>query len=130
MLVRKKKKKTEKEENQEIPLEESEEKSTYSPYGSSKNKTYSPMPVKIEENSLMQSEKSSVIVNSSPKWVIEYEDLKLSEKIGEGSFGIVFKGTWRRAEVAGKSPIFSNHSLKLNNSRISAKKNCKILLLK
>ena len=31
---------------------------------------------------------------------LEYEDLVFTQKIGEGAFGQVFKGYWKRAEVA------------------------------
>ena len=32
--------------------------------------------------------------------LIQYQDLKIGEKLGEGGFGVVYKGTWRVTDVA------------------------------
>jgi tRNA A-37 threonylcarbamoyl transferase component Bud32 len=36
------------------------------------------------------------------RWVIKYEDIQLGEQIGTGSYGVVFKGSWKGVDVAVK----------------------------
>lgn len=36
----------------------------------------------------------------SQEWLIQRDDLELKERISEGSFGVVFKGTYRNSLVA------------------------------
>eukprot|EP01102_Stenamoeba_stenopodia_P012134 TRINITY_DN3792_c0_g1_i2.p1 TRINITY_DN3792_c0_g1~~TRINITY_DN3792_c0_g1_i2.p1 ORF type:complete len:732 (-),score=135.02 TRINITY_DN3792_c0_g1_i2:82-2277(-) len=40
--------------------------------------------------------------NLHKRWIIPYEEIVLESKIGEGSFGEVFKGKWRGSELAVK----------------------------
>eukprot|EP00002_Diphylleia_rotans_P036047 TRINITY_DN7910_c0_g1_i4.p1 TRINITY_DN7910_c0_g1~~TRINITY_DN7910_c0_g1_i4.p1 ORF type:complete len:640 (-),score=79.87 TRINITY_DN7910_c0_g1_i4:70-1989(-) len=42
-------------------------------------------------------------------WQIPYEDLKIIQQVGNGSFGVVSKGIWRDTEVAVK--VLSNQNL-------------------
>ena len=39
------------------------------------------------------------------RWEIDYKDLKIEKEIGRGSFGVVYKATWRESEVAVKQVI-------------------------
>jgi class 3 adenylate cyclase/tRNA A-37 threonylcarbamoyl transferase component Bud32 len=36
------------------------------------------------------------------RWVIKYEDIQIADQIGIGSYGVVFKGTWKGIDVAVK----------------------------
>lgn len=50
------------------------------------------------------------------KWMIQYESIQIKEEVGRGSFGVVYRGIWRNAAVAGSSPIFfSDLMLKSSN---------------
>ncbi|QHN71166.1 serine/threonine protein kinase [Mollivirus kamchatka] len=46
------------------------------------------------------------------KWIIERSSLTVSEKIGEGSFGVVCRGRWKRTEVAIKT-LINRHTNRL-----------------
>lgn len=62
------------------------------PSASSLKRVHSALTLKKQENDV--------------KWIIKYESIQLNEEIGRGSFGVVYKGTWRNAVVAG-SLIYS-----------------------
>jgi len=61
----------------------------------------------VDTNSLSLVERRKI---TPLQWEIDFKEVKVQEKIGNGSFGIVYKGMWRGIEVAVK---------KLHNTKIS-----------
>ncbi len=58
-----------------------------------------------------QSKLSSIKSLGAEEFVIDYRDLKLDQKIGQGGFGEVYKGTWNVLDVAIKKSLMSNMSV-------------------
>lgn len=61
------------------------------------SENYRPIP---HGNSPLSSKKHGSALDFQNSWEIEEKDLKILEKIGGGSYGVVYKGTWRDTVVA------------------------------
>lgn len=62
---------------------------------------YRPVATKSSLGPSDESKKRGTHSSMRPKWEIDYESITLNEEIGRGSFGVVYKGLWRNAVVAG-----------------------------
>ncbi|XP_062099039.1 probable serine/threonine-protein kinase SIS8 isoform X2 [Humulus lupulus] len=49
-----------------------------------------------------ESERINAVLGESPEWEIQWEDLRIGERIGIGSYGEVYHGDWNGTEVAVK----------------------------
>ncbi len=75
------------------------------------------LEVKFSKQSISMPEASSsdsISILSEPtkssEFFIDVNDIKLGDKLGGGNFGIVYKGTWNRQEVAVKQLLMRNLS--------------------
>mmetsp|Transcript_26848 Transcript_26848/g.37810 ORF Transcript_26848/g.37810 Transcript_26848/m.37810 type:complete len:834 (-) Transcript_26848:52-2553(-) len=72
---------------------------------------------------LSDSQEASYIhvIESASGWEINYTELQLGDKIGEGAFGVVYKGKWRKRRVAVKQLIINTENESdVNNFRKEA----------
>eukprot|EP01114_Cavostelium_apophysatum_P015196 TRINITY_DN4096_c0_g1_i1.p1 TRINITY_DN4096_c0_g1~~TRINITY_DN4096_c0_g1_i1.p1 ORF type:complete len:789 (+),score=95.98 TRINITY_DN4096_c0_g1_i1:134-2500(+) len=55
-----------------------------------------------DADDLFDSNEGSSLIMTSQTWQVEHKDITLENKLGQGSFGEVFKGEWRNQTVAVK----------------------------
>jgi hypothetical protein len=56
--------------------------------------------IDAESNQRVSAAKQAASKGLKPEWIIPFEDLVFGNRLGEGAFGIVFKGRWKATEVA------------------------------
>jgi hypothetical protein len=74
----------------------------------------------------MAARQAKALEGFKPEWMIPFEDLTFEKKIGQGAFGMVYKGKWRkRTAVAIKQSSF----MAVDESQLEAFKKEAILML-
>jgi hypothetical protein len=56
--------------------------------------------IDAESQQRISAAKDAAAKGLKPEWIIPFEDLVFGKRLGEGAFGIVFKGRWKSTEVA------------------------------
>lgn len=102
LLSRRKKKRTEGKESQDIEFNENQN-------------VYALLPGPTASTTSYESLASPDVQKDGEKWIIKYEELSQSTIVGQGSFGVVYKGEWRNAPVASSLDVVIVMIFQLNN---------------
>jgi Leucine-rich repeat (LRR) protein len=56
--------------------------------------------ITVESQQRVQDAAEAAAKGLKPEWIIPFEDLIFGKRLGEGAYGIVFKGRWKATDVA------------------------------